>query len=116
VVLAARDAAGAALVGGANFIAFPLRPNAELLSINFNYTSSRSATRRVPHRCRAWRRGGCAAAVNVLSVLQMLYRVLGISTRGIDKVSTHPIAMATSPILGRRAPSPKTCSFRPADF
>ncbi len=33
------------------------------------------------------------AAVGVFSVLQVLYQVLDISTRGIDKVSTHPIEM-----------------------
>jgi hypothetical protein len=40
------------------------------------------------------------AAVGVFSVLQVLYQVLDISTRGIDKVSSHPIDMVDFTDLG----------------
>lgn len=49
VVLVARDAAGGAVVGGANFIAFPLRPGAEVLSINLNYVFTTAEQRRRGH-------------------------------------------------------------------
>ncbi len=48
VVLVARDPASGALVGGANFIAFPLREDA-VLSINLNYIFVATAQRRRGH-------------------------------------------------------------------
>jgi hypothetical protein len=48
-VLIARDPADGAMVGGANFIAFPLRAGREVLSINLNYIFIAPAQRRRGH-------------------------------------------------------------------
>jgi hypothetical protein len=49
VVLMARDASDGAVVGGANFIAFPLRRDADALSINLNYVFITAEQRRRGH-------------------------------------------------------------------
>jgi hypothetical protein len=50
VVLVARDATSGAIVGGANFIAFPLlRRDGEVLSVNLNYVFTASEQRRRGH-------------------------------------------------------------------
>jgi hypothetical protein len=51
VVAVVRDVPGGAIVGGANFIAFPLRATTELLSVNLNYVFV-SAPRRGQGRFR----------------------------------------------------------------
>lgn len=62
VVLVARDGASGEIVGGANFIAFPLHANPDVLSINLNYIFVSPAQRRRGHFQRLFAGVGETAA------------------------------------------------------